>query len=524
MKNLKFFLFLFLLCLMMLFFISGKKVNGGVEFIQWNEAEPASLDPHLISGIPEHRIQMALFEGLIIYDPKTANGIPGLAESWKISNDGKTYTFKLRKATWSDGVPITAQTFVDSWLRILNPETAAPYAWFPAMFIAGAKEYNSGKTGPESVQIKAIDERTFQVSLVGPLPYVIGALAHYSFSVVPIHAIKKYGKEWTDPKNFVGNGPFILESWKPQDRLTCIPNPKYWDRSAVKLDRVTFLPVDNNNTGYNLYINGECDEAPNVPLDQMASVRLRNDYHNSPRLGSYYYVIQNQKPPFNNPKIRKALAMSIDRKTLVEKITSRGELPAYSMVPPMSGYNPASGNKEDIASAKQLLADAGYPNGKGFPKFEILYNTHEAHKKIAEFIQQQWEENLGIKCELLNQEWKTYLETRRQGDFQISRAGWIGDYMDPNTFLDMFVTGIEMTGSRYSNPKYDELIKKASTMPSGKGRFDVLRQAEEILINQDQVVIPIYYYTSNNLIDTNKWGGWHDNTMDYHPYKNIYRK
>ena len=522
MKIFKF--FLLLLCFILLFSVSCKKGRGGVEFIQWNESEPESLDSHLISGIPEHRIQMALSEGLIIYDPKTAEGIPGLAKSWEISNDGKTYTFKLRKATWSDGVPITAQTFVDSWLRMLNPETAAPYAWFPSMFIAGAGDYNNGKAGPESVKIKAIDDYTFEINLVGPLPYVIGALAHYSFNPVPLHAIEKHGKEWTDPKNFVGNGPFILESWEPQERLTCVPNPKYWDKGAVKLDRVTFLPIDDNNTGYNLYINEESDQAPNVPLDQMDSARLRDDYHNAPRLGCYYYVIQNQKPPFNNPKVRKALAMSIDRQTLVDKITRRGELPAYSMVPPMAGYTPASGNKEDIAKAKQLLADAGFPNGKGFPKFQILYNTHEGHKKIAEFIQQQWEENLGIQCELINQEWKTYLATRRQGDFQVARAGWIGDYMDPNTFLDMFVTGGAMNGGKYSNPKYDELINKAATMPSGKKRFDILKEAEEIFITEDQGVIPIYYYTSNNMVDTDKWGGWHKNTMDYHPYKDIYLK
>jgi oligopeptide transport system substrate-binding protein len=495
-----------------------------VEFIIWNGAEPQALDPHLITGVPEHRIMESLMEGLLIYDPKSARGIPGLAESWKISADGTVYTFKLRKATWSDGVPITAQTVVDSWLRVLDPEVAAPYAWFPAMAIKGAAEYNAGEAGPEAVKIKALDDSTFQMECVGPLPYVIDMLPHYSFNVVPIHAIEKFGDDWTKPENWVGNGPFVLDSWKPLEMLSCVKNPKYWDAANVKLDRVTYIPTDDNNVGYNLYINGEVDWGVQVPLDQMDSAKLRDDFHVNKYLGTYYYVFQNEKPPFNDPRVRKALAMSFDRQILVDKVTRAGEQAGVSMVPPMEGYTPAKGNGKDIETAKKLLAEAGFPGGKGFPKFQILYNTSERHKQIAEFIQQQWEENLGVQCELFNQEWGTYLNTRQEGDFQVARAGWIGDYPDPNTFLDMFVTGTAMNGGRYSNPKYDELIAKAATMAAGKERFDVLRQAEEIFITQDQGVLPIYAYTVQNMIDLDKWGGWYPNVMDYHPTKNIFKK
>ena len=218
----------------------------GAEFIIVNGTEPESLDPHLISGVPEHRIYESIFEGLLAYDAETADGVPGLAESWTVSSDKLTYTFKLRKTTWSDGVAITAKTVVDSWLRMLSPELAAPYAWFPAMFIAGAGDYNSGEAGPEAVKIKAVDDYTFEMTLVGPLPYVEGALPHYSFAIVPMHAIEKYGAAWTNPENFVGNGPFVLDTWKPQEELSVVPNDKYWDKEAVSLGRVTYLPIDDS--------------------------------------------------------------------------------------------------------------------------------------------------------------------------------------------------------------------------------------------------------------------------------------
>jgi oligopeptide transport system substrate-binding protein len=273
-----------------------------------------------------------------------------------------------------------------------------------------------------------------------------------------------------------------------------------------------------------MFLNGEADWMTTVPLDQMDSAKLRDDYHNAPYLGTYYYTIQTQKPPFDDPRVRKALAMSFDRQTLIDKVVKGGQIPAFSMVPEMAGYPGIEGNRYDIEKAKQLLADAGYPDGEGFPTFEILYNTSEAHKKVAEYMQEQWADNLGISCELINQEWSTYLANRRAGEFQVARAGWIGDYQDPNTFLDMFLTGGAMNGGRYSNPKYDELIKKAAQTPAGPERFDIIKQAEEIFITQDQGVIPIYFYTTNNMINLNEWGGWYVNTMDYHPTKHIYKK
>ncbi|MDC7223866.1 MAG: peptide ABC transporter substrate-binding protein [Spirochaetales bacterium] len=514
--------------------------DGGskpVEFIINNGTEPESLDPHKIEGIPEHHINMALFEGLVAYDPQTGRAIPALAESWDISNGGKTYTFHLRDAVWSDGVAITAQTFVDSWIRECDPETASPYSWFPAMFIEGAADFSEGTAGPEALNIKAIDDKTFEINLIGPLPYVIDALAHYAFNVVPMHVIEQYGDDWTKAENFVSNGPFVLEEWLPQQQLSVVPNENYWDKDAVKLDRVVYLAVDDTNTAFNMYMNGEADWNDNtsIPNEQLETVEVESFFNNAPYLGTYYYLIENKTAPFDDVRVRKALSLSIDRETIVKKITKGGQVPAYSMVPDMDGY-PAliDGASQDyeanVEEAKALLAEAGFPGGENWPKdIVILYNTNENHKKIAEFIQESWKQTLGIEVTLQNMEWKTYLQQRREHNFTLARAGWIGDYPDPNTFLDMFLAPDSLEGNwggndgRFESAEYDELIEKAATMEAGEARFATLRQAEEIFI-AEQGVIPIYFYTSPNLIDTDKWGGWYSNVMDIHPVKDIYLK
>ena len=495
-----------------------------------NGAEPESLDPAKIQGVPEHRLFESLFEGLVIYDPETADGIPGVAESWEISEDGKTYTFKLREsAVWSDGTPITANDVVYSWLRELAPETASPYAWFPAMFIEGAAEYNAGEADASAVKIAAIDDYTFQMTLVGPLPYVIGALGHYSFAIVPQHTIEKYGDQWVLPENFVGNGPFVLTEWTPQDKIVMAKSETYWDKDNVQIDEVVFYASDDNNTNYNMYLSGEVDWLTGIPSDKLDAAMMRDDYQVAPQLSTYYYTVQNTRAPFDNPNVRKALSLAIDRQTLVDEITKAGQIPSWGIVPEMAGYDPLAfpfdGDQDAmIAEAQRLLAEAGYPNGVGFPSFSLLYNTDDSHKLIAEYVQQQWKENLGIDCVLENQEWATYLSNRNAGNFDVARAGWVGDYQDPNTFLDMFVTGGGMNGGKYSNPKYDELIAKAATMPAGEERFAVLKEAENLFINEEQGIIPFYVYVSTNMIDTDKWGGWYPNTMDYHPVKNIYLK
>ncbi len=489
-----------------------------------NGAEPESLDPAQIQGVPEHRIFEALFEGLTANDPKTADPVPGAAESWTVSEDGTQYTFKMRDTTWSDGTPLTAHDVVYSWMRELDPNTASPYAWFPAMFVKGAAEYNAGTAGADAVQIRALDDKTFQMDLIGPLPYVLGALAHYSFAIVPQHAIEKYGKDWILPANFVGNGPYKLYSWKPQQYVAVVPNEKYWDAEAVKLDEVIFYASDDNNTNYNMYLNGEIDWDTSIPLDQLEAAMMRKDFHTAPQLSTYYYTFQTVKTPTDNPLVRKALSLAIDRQALVDQVVRGGQIPTWGIVPVMAGYDGLGEPIYDVALAQKYLAEAGYPNGVGFPKISILYNTNDAHKQIAEFIQQEWKNNLGITVDLENQEWATYLSNRNSGNFSVARAGWVGDYQDPNTFLDMFLTGAGMNGGKYSNDTYDVLINEAARMPAGPDRMEVLMTAEDIMINEDQAIMPLYTYVTQNMIDTNKWGGWYTNTMDYHPVKDIYKK
>lgn len=515
---------LLVLCLALTMFVSCGKKESGNEFIINNGTEPQSLDPSKIEGVPEHRIYMALFEGLVSYDPKTSAAIPGVAESWTRSNNDTVLTFKLRDAQWSDGVKITAQTFVDSWLYYLAPETAAVYAYMPAMIIKGATEYNAGTGSVADVGIRAIDDKTFEVTLVGPLAYAVDMMAHYSFAPLPLHAMKEYGDDWIKPGKFVGNGPFTLESWTPQQSLTVIPNEKYWNKDEVYLDRITFLTIENETTAYQKYKAGEMDWDTSAPLEMLDEIKLRDDYQTGPQLSSYYYYLNNENPVLADVRIRKALTMAIDREELVNKVTKGGEIPSGGYVPTMTGYEAITGNTFDLAKAQALLAEAGYPNGEGFPKMTLIYNTNEGHKKIAEYVQQAWKKNLGIDIELANLEWATFLDERQGGNFEIGRAGWTGDYQDPSNFLELFLTGGGNNDGRYSNPEFDALLDKAAKMPAGAERFEVLRQAEEILITQDQAIIPFYFYVTKNMINLDQWEGWYSNTLDIHPYVGLKRK
>jgi len=492
---------------------------GAQEFTIVNGAEPASLDPHYVESVPDHRIYQALFEGLTITDPKTNRAIGGLAEKWSFSKDNKTVTFNLRKnAVWSDGVKITADTVVKSWLRKMDPKNAFQYADLCANAIVGGAEYMTGKAGPEGVKIVAKDASTFVVTLVNPTPHFADMVAHYAFAVVPIHAIEKNGADWIKPGKFVGNGPFVLEDWKPQEKVTVVANAKYWDAKNVKLKKITFLPIDDLNTAWNLYKSGGADWVDTIPAELKDEIKLRKDFHEAPEYGTYYYIINTKRKPLDNADVRKALAMSFDKKELTANVSKTG-VPANSFVPPSSGYVPAKGFGFNPEEAKKLLAKAGYPDGKGFPAFQILYNTSSSHKRIAEYIQAQWKTVLGIDVSLVNQEFTTYLDTRSQShDFDIARAGWIADYLDPSTFSDMWVTGSTQNDGQYSNPKYDELIKKAAGQ-IGDARLKTMAEAEKVLIDQDMAIIPIYFYTTQNVIDLTKWDGWYANPMNSHPWK-----
>jgi len=496
---------------------------GENEIILANGGEPESIDPHRTSGTNEARLSLGFYEGLCVRDPKTGLPTPGIAKSWETSKDGTVITFHLRKATWSDGVPVTAHDFEYSFKRILNPDTAAQYAWFAAMFIKGGDEYNSGKGSADDVMVKALNDNTLQVTLVGPLAYATDAMCHQSFSPVPRHVIEKHGDKWTLPENHVVNGPFMMDLWAPQDRIVQVKNPKYWDADNVSLTKVTYIATEDVNTSFNKYQAGEVDWVVNlIPLDQIEEVQLRDDYQASPQWATYYVSVNCQKAPFDNPLVRQAIAYGIDRETLVEEVTKRGEIPSPAMVPPNAGYARASGHNFNMEKAQKLLAEAGYPGGKGFPKFTYSLNTNEAHAKIAEYIQASLLENLNINMEIENMEFKTFLAFRRNHEYKgLARDGWLGDYQDPNTFLDMYVSDGGMNNSDYQSEEFDSLIKKAATMPAGKGRFDTLTKAEELLVTKDAAIIPLFHYVNQHMIDLDKWDGWYDNPMDVHNLKYV---
>ncbi|HOX32441.1 MAG TPA: peptide ABC transporter substrate-binding protein [Spirochaetales bacterium] len=500
------------------------------DFIFNNASEPQSLDPALIQGVPEHRLYMSLFEGLTTFDPKTNLAVPGLAEKWTVSKDMKTYTFKLRKAVWSDGTPIKAQDVVDSWLRILDPATASNYAYMPAAAIEGAEAYNSNKGPKEGVKIKAVDASTFEVTFVGPLPYALDMLTHYAFAVMPMHAIAKFGADWIKPGNFVGNGPFVLKEWKPQDKIVVEKNAKYWDAKNVKLKTITYLAIEDQNVSYEKFKAGEIDWDTQIPPAKIDEIKLRKDYQVIVGTTVYYYIFNTTRKPFDDVRVRKAFSMAINRQELTEKVLKAGDVPTAGLVPPMGGFVTAKGNGYNPEEAKKLLAAAGFPGGKDFPKFVLIYNTSARHKMIAEWVQQQWKTTLGIDVELQNLEWNTFLDTRsKTHDFSVTRAGWQADYLDPGNYLEMFLTAKTPDNwgnndGMYSNKKYDSLMAQAAQMPAGAKRNAVMQQAEDILVTQDQAVAPFFFYVNQNLIDLTKWGGWYKTTMDVHPLKNIFKK
>lgn len=494
------------------------------DFVMSNGAEP-TIDPSLLNDVASTNVGLGLFEGLMQYDPTTNKGIPAMAESYTVSPDGLTVTFKLRKAQWSDGHPVTADDFVYGMQRILDPKTAAEYAYMPGMVIKGADDYNSGKsTDFSTVGIKALDPQTVQYTLTGPTPYFVDMTAHNAFWPLPKWSVEKYGNDWTKPGNIVTNGPYILKEWKPQEYVFLVKNNKYWDAKNVHLRGIKILASDNDSTNYNMYKSGEVDWMHGIANSKIDEIKLRPDYQSSAQVATYYYEFNVTRKPVDNVLVRKALAAAIDKQTMVDKVTKGGQIPADSMVPPMAGYTPQKGQGYDVEAAKKYLADAGYPNGKGFPTLTIVYNTNEGHKAIAEYVQQQWKQNLNINVVLKNMEFKTLIELRAKShDFTVARAGWVGDYLDPNTFLDMFVTGGGNNDTLYANADYDKLITQAATA-SGQDRMNMLQNAEQMLLAKDQVVIPFYFYANQDLVDTSKWGGWNATPLGFHPFKFIYRK
>jgi oligopeptide transport system substrate-binding protein len=454
--------------------------------------------------------------------------IPGVAESWTVSDDGKTYTFKLRAdAMWSDGSPVTAEDFVYSFRRLENPETAAEYSsmLFP---IVNAEEVNTGKAKPEDMGVKAIDATTLEVTLKAPTPYFLEMLTHQATYPVSKASIEKDGADWIKPGKLVSNGPFTLAEWVPNDHMKLVKNPKFHDAANVKIDVVNFIPTEDRSSAMKRFEAGELDSYDDLPTEQLTDLKAKfgDQIRVAPYLGTYYYAIKTDKAPWDNVELRNAVSMAIDRDFLAEKVWSNSMFPGYSMVPPgIEGYTSAMATFADKSQidredeAKAILEKLGYGPDKPL-KMEIRYNTSENHKNTAVAIQEQLKP-LGIEVTLLNTDTKThYGHLEQKGDYDVARAGWIADYQDPETFLGISRKASGNNYSNYNSPKYEEAMDKAAAAGGNpEERLKLLSEAERILI--DEVGnIPLLYYSFHNIVSP-KLAGFDDNVMDVHPSRFI---
>jgi oligopeptide transport system substrate-binding protein len=474
-----------------------------------NGSEPQGLDPHVVTGVPESYLISALFEGLAVKNPYTLEPEPGVAQSWEFSEDGRIITFDINPAArWSNGDRVTAHDFVWSWRRALNPVMGNAYAYmlFP---LKNAESYATGKLeDPSDLGVKALDDLTLQVTLKEPTPYFIQLMDHYS--TFPVHrpTIEKFGKatdrftKWTRAENIVSNGPFKLSEWLLNRRISMVKSETYWDADKVNLNGIVFYPTENIVSEERMFRAGQLHYTSDVPLQKIPVYEAmpNTPYVQAPYLGTYYYLMNTNLAPVDDVRVRRALSMTVDRAKLAATVMQKSVYPAYSITPPgTSGYQPPKLFSYDVAKAKQLLADAGYPNGEGWPGLEIIYNTSESHRKVAVAIQQMWKSKLNIDVTISNQEWKVYLDSLSQMNFTMARRGWIGDYVDPNNFLDLFLTGGGNNLTGYSDPRYDEIISTLAPQAKSKEqRFALFYEAETMLMQQ-MPIIPIYTYTSKHL-------------------------
>ena len=484
-----------------------------------NGSEPGSLDPALVQGTHESWILENIFEGLMTFD-ENGKLVEGIAESYEVSEDGTTYIFILRDGiTWTNGDPITAEDFEYSWKRALAPETASSYASI-LYCIKGAEAYNTGKGSSDDVLVTALDEKTLEIILEIPTAYFLELTAFYTY--LPINKnVDEKNPDWAkSPATYVSNGPFKLVEWKHNDKIILEKNKDYYNAKKIKLDGIDLDILEDQNTAWQRYQGGEYDILVDVP----ASVINQLKQEGNPELeiglqvGTYYYNINPNVKPFNNPKVRKGLSMAINREAIVEQVTQGGQIPAVGIIPPgMADENGDDFRKSvgdlieyDTEKAKILFDEGLSEEGMTIEKFNnsnfvILYNTAESQKKIAEAIQEMWRELFGIKIGLENVEFLEKLEREQSGDYQVSRSGWMVDFMDPVAFLDLWWSNSAFNDVKYNNPKYDELIKKAKSTNDQNVRMAAMKEAEAILM-EDMPVIPIYFYTQPYTIKSNVSG------------------
>ena len=499
------------------------------QILRWgNGAEPQSLDPHRTEGVPSSNIGRDLFEGLMSEAPDGAV-IGGAAESWEISEDGKTYTFALRPdARWSNGDPVTADDFVFSLRRSLDPATLSRYT-FILNPILNAEAVAAGELPTTEVGVQALDTHTLEIQLQNPTPYFLGLLTHSASYPVHPPSVAAHGDQYARPGNLVSNGAYQLEEWVVQSHIKLVRNPHHWENDKTTIDEVWYYPTEDQTAELSRYRAGELDLTNTIPKRQLRWIRenLADELVVAPYLGAYYYGFNMTQPPFaGNPELRRALTLAVDRDIITGQVTAAGEVPSYGWVPPVQNYTgqqmpeAAWTQERRVEEARRLYALAGY-SAENPLRTQIIYNTQEDHRRIAVAIASMWKETLGVEVEILNQEWKVFLDTRRQKiETEVYRGGWIGDYNDAYTFAELFESDSALNDSGYENPEYDRLLAEASAEGDPQRRAELLQQAERIFL-EDLPIMPLYFYVTARMVKP--WvGGFTTNIMDHHRSKNFY--
>ncbi|HVZ65730.1 MAG TPA: peptide ABC transporter substrate-binding protein [Lacunisphaera sp.] len=493
-------------------------------------ADPSDLDPHLITGLPEINVVSTLFEGLVAEDPVDLHPVPGVAASWEAAPDGLTYTFHLRaNARWSDGTPVTAQDFSIAVRRMLTPSLGADYATM-LYVLKNAEAFNKGSLADfGQVGVSTPDGRTVRFELAHPAPYFLSLLTHPAWYPVKLSALEKTGSPWqrgnpwTRPGSLVGNGPFVLKEWRRGEVIEVEKSPTYWDAAAVRLKAIRFKPAADVDSEERAFRAGQLHLTEALPVGKVDAYRrdAPGVLQIAPFLDTYFYRLNTTRPGLDHVQVRQALALAIDRAAIVEKITRGGQQPAASLTPPgIGGYMPPATLHRDLDEARRLLAEAGYPGGKGLPTLEIMINSSGNHRAIAEAIQEMWRRELGVDVRIDNMEQATLFANRRTLNYSIMRADWAADYADPKTFLGLFRSDSTDNHTGWKNADYDALLAKSDQATEPATRFYLMHRAEEILL-RELPIIPIYHYTSVRLVSP-VVHGWHPTLLDRHPYKGIW--
>lgn len=470
--------------------------------------EPETLDPRKSTGSPEAIIETQIFEGLTTLSDKDAP-LPAAADKWEISADGLVYTFHIRDAArWSNGDPVTAHDFEYAWKSALSPEFGSKYA-YQLFYLKNGEAYNKGSRRADEVGVQAVDDHTLKVTLQRPTPYFLALTAFHTYYPVHRKTVQENSRWATDPRTIIGNGPFKVTVWVHNSKLEFAKNEFYWDAAKVRLSRMDFILTDSATTELAMFENNQLDLGGNVPVSEIPRLQKEGKLKIYPLLATYFYCFNVTKAPFDDVRVRKAFTLAIDRTAIVNNVSRGGQKPALAWVPygladakAGNDFRQVGGDffaDNDVATAKRLLAEAGYPGGKGLPPVTLLYNTSEGHKAIAEAVQEMWKKNLGVEVSLSNQEWKVFLNARAKGDFQVARHGWTGDYLDPMTFIDMFTEDSGTNDAQYKNPTYEALVRQAKESNDQELRLRLMHQAENLLM-EDAVLAPVYFYTNAVLV------------------------